>query len=235
MEQPKITTGDILLGVAYFLFCSLGFIMSAVMLHVTEAKDGQFIIGYIIFNGCCDVLGIFFGIGLIYRKKWTDKVLRYIGWLFLLKIPFGTVLGVITIIYEIRRPLQYGGKVSEGRTHETAPEAGRENVLLAGEELGSSETALATVDKQEINRKTVKFLLRILSVLVPLPLVLIISLILAQYWLSSNGPVAAAGGFWLIFLPLTLAATVITVAGFAASFLLFKKKKEQGNNTELSK
>lgn len=235
MEQSKIQSGDRLLGMVYFLFCASGLFMCAAVLYESALKEGLFLNGYLIFNGCCDVIGIFFGIGLFYRKKWTDAFLRYIGWLFLLKIPFGTVLGVITIIYEIRRPLQYRGKVSEERAQETATEAGRENTLPAGEAQGSTETVHVTVDKQEVNRKTARLLLRILSILVPLPCALIISFILADHWMYSYGPVGAAGGFWVVFLPLTLAATVTTIAGFAASFLLFKKKKEQSNNTELSK
>ena len=209
--------------------------MTAVMLHVTEAKDGLFIIGYIIFNGCCDVLGIFFGIGLIYHKKWTDAFLRYIGWLFLLKIPLGTILGVITIIYEIRRPLQYGKNDSAVKKQEQIFITGQENVSLNGGGDVSSGEVNGTVIKLEVNRKTARLLLRLLSILVPIPLALIISLILADYWMSTNGPIAAAGGFLLIFLPLTLAAAVFTIAGFAASFLLLKKKKEQSNNNELSK
>jgi hypothetical protein len=232
MDNPKITTGDILLGVTYFLFCSLGFIISAVTLHLTEAKDGLFIIGYFIFNGCCDVLGIFFGIGLIYHKKWTDVFLRYIGWLFLLKIPLGTVLGVITIIYEIRRPLHYGGKVSKEGAQEAAPEAGRESAFPTGEARGPSETAHASVDKKEINRKTGKLLLLLSSVLVPIPLALIIGVVYIDDFLHSNGYAGAYGGAGMLIL-FTLAGTVIIVAGLAASFLLFKKKKEQSNNTEL--
>jgi hypothetical protein len=234
MDNSKITTGDILLGVTYFLFCSLGFIMSAVMLHVTEAKNGLFIIGYIIFNGCCDVFGIFFGIGLINRKKWTDAILRYIGWLFLLKIPLGTVLGVITIVYEIRRPLQYGGKVSKEGAQETAPEAGRESTFPAGEARGPSGTARASVDKKEINRKTGKLLLLLSSILVPIPLVLVIGMVYIGDFLHPNGYAGAYAGAGMLIL-FTLAGTVISVAGLAASFLLFNKKKEQSNNTEVSK
>ena len=234
MEQSKISTGDRLLGMAYFVFCAIGLFACAGVLYESKLKEGLFMNGYLIFNGSCDLIGIFFGIGLFYRKKWTDAFLRYIGWLFLLKIPLGTVLGVITIVYEIRRPLQYGGKVSEGRAQEMAPEAGRENTLPAGEARGSSETLHATIDKQEVNRKTARLLLRLLSVLVPIPLALIIGMIFIHDWMSSNGPPGAYAGFWLLIL-FTLAGAIITVAGFVASFLLFKEKKKQNNHSESSK
>jgi hypothetical protein len=227
MEQSKISTGDRSLGMAYFIFCAFGLFMSIAMLHGSGLKEGLFIKAYLIFNACTDAIGIFFGIGLFYRKKWIDAFLRPMGWVFLVKVPLGTVLGIITIIYEIRRPLRNAQGDPAIKKQEPVPETGGESVRPLVVEQVVPEKSPVPVDKKEVNRKTARFLFRLFSVIIPVPLALIISLNLID---DFNEPAHVFYGFWFLILPCILAGVVISAVGFGASFLLFKKKKKEQSN-----
>jgi hypothetical protein len=110
------------LGALYIAFSALG-IVGAIVIFIVVAGSGlisgdhtaiavtalvgTFVAGFIL---CLSIPGLIGGIGLLYRKEWARILVIILGFLNLLNIPFGTILGIYTI-WALMRPemVQYFG------------------------------------------------------------------------------------------------------------------------------
>jgi hypothetical protein len=110
------------LGALYIGFSALG-VVGAIVIFIVVAGGGLIsgdhtaiaitaLVGTLIggFILLLSIPGLIGGIGLLYRKEWARILVIILGFLNLLNIPFGTILGIYTI-WALMRPemVQYFG------------------------------------------------------------------------------------------------------------------------------